>query len=63
MTQVRRGSLALSVTSDSRASEPPSPRLSARMMISTYLSVTSTMIAQKTSDRTPRMFSGVTGIG
>jgi hypothetical protein len=63
MIQDRRGFFARSVTRASRASEPPSPRLSARMMMATYLMVTSTMIAQNTSDKTPRMFSGVTGIG
>ena len=64
MTQVRRGlPFAFSMTSESSASEPPSPRLSARMMMSTYLIVTRIMIAQKIRDRTPRMLSGVTGIG
>ena len=63
ITQASRGFLARSVTSASNASEPPSPRLSARMMTSTYFSETSSMIDQKTMDRMPRMFSGVTGIG
>jgi hypothetical protein len=33
-------------TSANRASEPPSPRLSARMMMDTYFSVTITIIDQ-----------------
>ena len=43
------------------ASVPPSPLLSARSRISTYLSVTTTISAQKISERTPRTASRVTG--
>ena len=35
------------------AKVPPSPRLSARVRISTYFSVTTTISDQKISDRTP----------
>src|SRR5512138_1445116 len=41
---------------------PPSPRLSARMMSSTYFRVTTTISAQKMVDRPPRMFSGVSAM-
>jgi hypothetical protein len=47
-----------SVISDSRASEPPSPRLSARMITLTYFTVTSATIDQNTIDRMPKMLSG-----
>jgi len=36
-----------------RAITPPSPSLSARMMKSTYLQVTTIVIAQKISESTP----------
>ena len=45
--------LSASEISASRARLPPSPRLSARMIKVTYLSVTSIMIAQKINDSTP----------
>ena len=38
---------------------PPSPRLSARMMSVTYLSVTMIISAQKMIDSMPSTFSGV----
>ncbi len=38
---------------------PPSPRLSAFMTNDRYLNVTTKVIAQNTSDRTPRTFSAV----
>jgi hypothetical protein len=41
------------LTSASRARLPPSPLLSARMMIITYLTDTSTVTDQKISDSTP----------
>ena len=41
---------------------PPSPRLSARMTKERYLKVTTKVIAQTTSDRTPSTFCGVSGI-
>ena len=37
------------------ASSPPSPRLSARMMTSTYLTVTTSTRAQTISESAPRM--------
>ena len=37
---------------------PPSPRLSARMITLTYLSVTTSIIAQNTSDRMPSTLAG-----
>ena len=40
-------------TSAVSARMPPSPRLSARMMSTTYLSVTTTTSAQKMTDRRP----------
>ncbi len=40
---------------------PPSPRLSARMTNPRYLNVTTKVIAQKTSERTPSTLSGVGG--
>lgn len=40
---------------------PPSPWLSARMMKMTYFTVTVMISAQKISDSTPRMTSGVSG--
>ena len=39
---------------------PPSPRLSARMMMVTYLSVTMIMSDQNTSERMPSTLSWVT---
>src|SRR5215210_962893 len=45
--------------SASRAMSPPSPWLSARMTNSTYLSVTTIMMAQKTSERMPSTASFV----
>ena len=41
------------LTSASSASEPPSPRLSARIMIATYLIETSSITVQNISDSTP----------
>src|SRR5262249_35515350 len=41
---------------------PPSPRLSARMISTTYLSDTTTISAQNTVDRPPRMFACVSGM-
>jgi hypothetical protein len=38
---------------------PPSPRLSARRTKDRYLNVTTNVIAQNTSDRTPRTFASV----
>jgi hypothetical protein len=46
----------------SNAMMPPSPLLSARMMRITYLSVTTSISAQKIADTPPRMFSTVSGI-
>ena len=40
-------------TSEISAMIPPSPPLSARMMNRTYLTLTTIVIAQKISDRTP----------
>jgi hypothetical protein len=55
--------LVTSLTSASRARLPPSPRLSARMMMLTYFTDTRMMIVQQTSDRMPNRFCGVTGSG
>src|SRR5450755_2143577 len=44
-----------------RSMMPPSPRLSARMISVTYLSVTTIMIAQNTTDKIPSTLSGVSG--
>jgi len=41
---------------------PPSPRLSARMMSTTYFSDTTIISAQKIVDSPPRMLSGVSGM-
>jgi hypothetical protein len=40
-------------TSESSAKMPPSPRLLARVINSRYFMLTTSVIAQKTSDRTP----------
>ena len=40
---------------------PPSPRLSARMTNHRYFTVTTKVIAQKTSERIPSTFSWVAG--
>jgi hypothetical protein len=45
----------LGSTSDSNAIVPPSPSLSARMTIRTYLTATTRITAQKTSDSAPKM--------
>src|SRR4029077_16040801 len=45
----------LGSTSDSNAMVPPSPSLSARMTIKTYLTATTRMTAQKINDNTPKM--------
>ena len=45
------------------ATMPPSPRLSARVTKTTYLSETTTISAQKNSDRLPRMPASLTGTG
>ena len=45
-------------TSDSNAIVPPSPSLSARMTIKTYLTATTRMTAQNTSDNTPKTTPG-----
>ncbi len=50
------------ITSDNRAKLPPSPRLSARMMMVTYFNVTRTITDQKTSERMPRTWSGSAGM-
>ena len=63
MIQVTTRWCERSVISDSRAREPPSPRLSARMITLTYLTVTSAMMDQNTIDRMPKMLSGVMGMG
>ena len=47
--------------SASMAIRPPSPLLSARRMRTTYLTETMTVSVQKTSERTPKTFSGVSG--
>ena len=60
--QVAREPLVSSVTRASSARLPPSPRLSARMMMATYFSVTSAMMVQKMSDSTPRMRAGSAAI-
>ena len=49
--------LSCRCTSASSASTPPSPSLSARMMMTTYFSVTEIVSAQKMSDSTPRMLA------
>jgi hypothetical protein len=46
------------VTSEVRARVPPSPRLSARSMKRRYFAQITRTSAQKTRERTPRMFSG-----
>ena len=43
----------LSPSNASRASRPPSPSLSVRMNVSTYISVTITVMAQNTSEIAP----------
>jgi hypothetical protein len=43
------------------AISPPSPRLSARRISTTYFSDTTTVSVQNTSDRMPRMCPGVSG--
>ncbi|EKE17467.1 MAG: hypothetical protein ACD_10C00440G0002 [uncultured bacterium] len=45
------------------AMTPPSPRLSARVIKVTYLIETTTISAQKKSDRLPKIFASVIGIG
>ena len=45
-------------TSAISASTPPSPSLSARMTKSRYLTETTSVSDQKTSDRMPKMFAG-----
>jgi len=62
-SQVMPEPLVTRCTSASSARLPPSPRLSARMMMATYFKDTSSMIAQNTSDSTPRILAGVTGRG
>ena len=61
----RSRSLGLSFTAcEARASiamRPPSPWLSARRISTTYFKDTTTLSVQNTSDRMPRMFSGVSG--
>ena len=47
----------------SNARIPPSPRLSARMMIVTYFTLTTMMSDQTNSDTAPRTLSGVTAMG
>ncbi len=43
-----------------RASVPPAPRLSARMITMTYLNVTTTVSAQAINDSTPRTLASLT---
>ncbi len=61
--QVAREFLVNSVTRASSARLPPSPRLSARMMMATYFSETSAMMVQKISDSTPMMLAASTPMG
>ncbi len=49
--------------SDSKAKEPPSPRLSARIATATYLTVTISIRVQKMRLSTPKMWSGSTASG
>ena len=55
-------SFTAEVASAISAMMPPSPRLSARMISTTYLSETITISAQKIVDRPPSTFSGVSGM-
>jgi len=57
----RRPGAAVPPTRAMSARIPPSPRLSARITNDMYLNVTTKVIAQITSERTPRTFSGVAG--
>ena len=50
---VKRRSTRMPRTSAIRAMIPPSPWLSARVISRTYLTVTTSVIAQKTSEMTP----------
>ena len=53
----------LRAISDSRAKEPPSPLLSARIATKTYLIVTISISDQKIRLSTPKMWSGSTSSG
>ena len=58
----RGWSLIALVASAISAMMPPSPRLSARMMSTTYFSDTTTISDQNISDRPARMFSCVSAM-
>ena len=63
---IRRGdsprARRLPLTSAIRASTPPSPLLSARMITTWYLIVTTRINDQNTSERTPSTLPGVTAM-
>ena len=64
MIFIRRG-LPLASCSESaiKAMMPPSPRLSARMMIDTYFTETTMISAQKNAERLPSTLPSFSGIG